>query len=142
MLSPREVERCKVVFGTFDKDRDGIISSSALDEVLRAVGLNPTAEEVADIKADVGRKGVSLNAFLYIVYRHSRYVDIEDEIVKVFQVFDTQRTGTLPVDQVRKILAGARKPFTTSEIEDVLSHAEIVDGLVDYMELISSILAV
>jgi calmodulin len=128
------------VFSTFDKDKAGIIAVSVLEESLRAVGLNPTPEELADIKADVGRKGISLNAFLYIVYRHSRYVDVEDEIVRVFRVFDPQRTGRIPVDQVRKILAGARKPFTPSEIEDVLAHAEVLEGTVDYAELVSNIL--
>jgi calmodulin len=141
MLSPKLLERCRVAFDAFDKDRDGILATEDLEESLRAVGMSPTAAEIADIKGDVGSKGVTLNAFMYIVYRHSRYVDIEDEVVRVFQAFDKEHTGRLPVAQVRKMLAGAPRPFTAAEIDDVLSHADTSDGVVDYADLVANILA-
>jgi calmodulin len=141
MLSPKQRERGGVVFEAFDKDKDGILATADLEDALRAMGLNPTADEMADIREDAGSRGLSLNAFLYVLYRHSRYVDIEDEIVRIFQAFDKERTGRLPVAEVRRILAGAPRPFTKPEIDAVLSHAETADGVVDYADLVATILA-
>jgi Ca2+-binding EF-hand superfamily protein len=93
------------------------------------------------MRLDVGRKPISFNAFLYIVYRHSRHADVEDELMKVFRLFDRDRTGRLPADTIREVLTRCEKPFTPAQISDILSCAGAQDGLVDYQEMVKAVLA-
>jgi Ca2+-binding EF-hand superfamily protein len=141
MLTSNDFARFKLVFEGFDEDKDGFIAFPVLEEALRSLGLNPTAEELEDMQLEVGRRPISFNVFLYIAFRHSRHVDVEDEVIKIFRLFDRGRTGRLPAQKVKEILRRYEKPFTPAQISDVLSQADVQDGLVDYENMVRAVLA-
>jgi calmodulin len=142
MFAGNNIDRLKGVFDSFDRDSDGFFGFSVLEDALRSIGLNPTPEELEDIRLDVRGKPISFNAFLYIVYRHARHVDVEGELIKVFRLFDRDRTGRLPADKIREVLTRCEKPFTSAQISDILSHGDVQDGLVDYENMVRAVLAV
>ena len=141
IVTAEQLEKLHNAFDAFDEDCDGFIDAAMLVKALRAVGFNPTPEEVEDMQEDVDGKPLNFSTFLYIVYHHSRYVDVEQELVNAFRVFDKEKKGRLPVGTVRAILQNTRKPFTESQIDDILDHANVKNGFVDYADMVKVILS-
>lgn len=48
-LTPEQEASVKEIFNIFDKDRNGSISTSELENVLKALGKNPTQADIDDI---------------------------------------------------------------------------------------------
>jgi calmodulin len=48
-LTPEQDAQIKEIFNIFDKDRNGCISTSELENVLKALGKNPTQADVDEI---------------------------------------------------------------------------------------------
>lgn len=139
-LTSEQLERLQNAFDLFDEDCDNKIDCSFLEPALRAIGFNPRPEEVEDMIADAGNKPISFNAFLYIVSRHSRCVHPEDELIDAFRVFDREKTGYIPVSQIKTILTSINHPFTEDQIDELLEHLDTQKGNVDYKALVNLIL--
>ena len=140
LITVEELEKLHNAFDAFDEDNDGRIDFEILETVLRAVGFNPTPEDVEDMIEDVQRRPVSFAQFLYIVYRHSRAINVEEELISAFTVFDKNKGGTLPVLTVRSILENTRQPFTADQIDDLLEQVEVKNDEVNYTQLVRAIL--
>lgn len=134
------IEKLRNAFDAFDEDGDGVLDITGMINALRALGLNPTSDELRDMKADLSGSPVPFTTFLYIAYHHSRYVDVEGDLVNAFRVFDKEKTGRLPVKTIRDILQSIKKPFNDTQIDDILKHCDVSNGMVDYAELVNVIL--
>ncbi|KAK8882115.1 Calmodulin-like protein 4 [Tritrichomonas musculus] len=135
-----KLEKMHSVFDAYDDDNDGRIDYDKLETLIRAVGFNPTPEEVEDMILDVQKRPFTFCQYLYIVYRHSRAVCVEEELVTAFEVFDRNKSGRLPVATVRSILENTRQPFSSDQIDDLLDHVDIQNDEVDYTTLVHAIL--
>ena len=49
-LTPEQMAEFREAFSVFDKDGDGTISEKELGTVMRALGLNPTEDELTQVK--------------------------------------------------------------------------------------------
>lgn len=135
-----KLEKLHSVFDAYDEDNDGKIDYEKLETLIRAVGYNPTPEEVDDMILDVQKRPFTFCQYLYIVYRHSRAANVEEELVTAFKVFDRNSSGRLPVATVRSILENTRQPFSSDQIDDLLEQADIQNDEVDYTMLVHAIL--
>ena len=139
-LSKEYINHLHDAFELFDEDGDDYLESNMIESALRYVGLNPSIEEIRDILSDINCCPISFGAFLYIVFHHSRNSDVEDELCVALQVFDTDSTGFLPVDQIKKIMKSLKRPFTDRQLDDVLSRLRSRNGNVKYREFIQMLL--
>lgn len=135
-----KLEMLHSVFDAYDEDNDGKIDYEKMETLIRAVGYNPTPEEVDDMILDVQRRPFSFCQFLYIVYRHSRAASVEDDLVTAFKVFDRNKSGRLPVATIRSILENTRQPFSSDQIDDLLEQVDVQNDEVDYTMLAHAIL--
>ena len=140
IITSEQLEKLHNAFNAFDEDDDGKVECESLEKLIRSVGFNPSAEEVEDMAADLKGRPFSFNAFLYIIFRHSRCVNVEEDLIRAFRVFDKTKCGRLPVSTVRSILENTRQPFTKEQIEDILDHSHVKNDLVDYAVLVRAIL--
>ena len=140
IITSEQLEKLHNAFDAFDEDNDGKIQCDVFEKLIRSVGFNPSAEEVQDMIEDLNGSPFTFNSFLYIVFRHSRCVDVEEDLVRAFRVFDKTKTGRLPVETVRTILKNTRQPFNEDQINDILDHADVKNDLVDYANLVRAIL--
>ena len=125
LFSPEVRENFKNAFDAFDDDRDDLVSTDEIGKLLRAVGFNPLPEEVEDMIEDINAPTFDYNSFMYIVSRHAREVDPEQELVDSFRVFDKDGTGKLKTEIIRKILRSLKQPFTEDQINELLGQASI-----------------
>lgn len=140
IITSEQLEKLHNAFDAFDEDNDGKIQCDVFEKLIRSVGFNPSAEEVHDMIEDLNGSPFTFNSFLYIVFRHSRCVDVEEDLVRAFRVFDKTKTGRLPVETIRTILKNTRQPFNEDQINDILDHADVKNDLVDYANLVRAIL--
>ena len=134
LFTADQYQNIKSVFQSYDENHDGILTSDEFEQAFRTLGMNPSPEEVSDMLDDANGD-LSFDAFIYLLYYHSRSANVTEELIDSFQVFDKDGKGTLPIETVKKILKSVRKPFTDEQIDDVLSKLQIEQGNVNYEEL-------
>lgn len=128
-------------FNDFDDDNDGEIEVQKIESALRAYGLNPTIDEVSDILEDMNRSNtINMNTFAYIVYHLSRCSDVEKELIDAFRLFDKNATGKIPKSMVKQILTNIKRPFTDSQIDEVLNKLQDDKENIDYTSLAKELL--
>lgn len=138
-LTPEQIEKLRKAFSQFADGENGGLTAESIEKALRAAGCNPTPEEVTDIQDDIEDEA-DFNTFAYIYYRHSRCVNVEEELIESFEIFDKDGTGYLTVDKIRNILSNVRTPFTEEQIDDLLDKVTIQDNKVKYTELVKAMI--
>lgn len=140
VISLELLNDCKLAFDKFDEDNDGYLEARLIERGIRALGFNPTHDEIIDILSDIGNKMISFEAFLYIVYKHARNSDTIGELEDALRVFDSENTGCLYVETLKRLFKSVRKPFTDAQIDEILSEMVIDKEMVNYREFIRKLL--
>ena len=140
VLSVQLLDDAKNAFDVFDDNRDGYIESHLIERALRAMGLNPTSDEMVDILRDVDNRMISYFSFVYIIYRHSRNVDTAGELVDALRILDKDSSGRIYVEDLIRLCKSIRRPFTDAQIKAVLDDSDVVKGKVDYADFVQKLL--
>ena len=145
VFAPEDKENFKNAFDAFDEDRDDLVETSEIGKLLRAVGFNPMPDEVSDMMEDINAPKFDFKTFMYIVYRHARECDPEQELVDAFKVFDKDGSGKIEVKTIKTILKNLKQPFTDDQINELLAQAQsqkIIDknNSVKYSEFVKVML--
>ena len=81
----------------------------------------------------VGSGTVDFPEFLNMMARKMESFDSEDEVREAFRVFDYNRTGFIPVEEMKFVLEHINSQMTAQEIADLLTQTDIDgDGLINY----------
>ena len=143
VFAKEDKENFKNAFDAFDEDRDDLVETSEIGKLLRAVGFNPMPEEVQDMMEDIDAPKFDFKTFMYIVYRHARECDPDQELIDAFKVFDKDGSGKINVNTIREILKNLKQPFTDDQINELLAQAQnIIDknNNVKYSEFVKVML--
>lgn len=133
IMTPEKIKEIKSYFQDFDDDEDGEIEVQCVESALRSYGLNPTAEQMQDILADVSHSNaVNFNTFCYIVYRLSRLFTVEENLIRAFKLLDKDCTGKIPLNVFVKSLGSMKQPLTEDQKKEVLAKLPVDNGFVDY----------
>ncbi|CCC69925.1 hypothetical protein NCAS_0D03440 [Naumovozyma castellii] len=137
----------KDIFTLFDKKGQGAISKELFGDYLRAIGYNPTNQQVSDILESAGvDSNLSLNEITKIVEDNQKELDATtqgkvEDFVKAFQVFDKENTGKVSVGDIRYMLTGLGEKLTDEEVDELLKGVEIDgEGQIDYKKFIEDVL--
>ncbi|GHJ87506.1 hypothetical protein NliqN6_3908 [Naganishia liquefaciens] len=139
---PSEQDEYRQAFALFDKRGQGRIPKEVLGELLRSLGQNPTEREVGELGARVGAT-FDYNEFYQILNRPDgwRPAGTEDEFVKGFQVFDKEGRGKIGAGELRYVLTQLGEKMTDEEVDELLKGFPVVDGQIDYVQFVRSILS-
>lgn len=105
-LSSSEVERCTQLFQSFDIDRSGKLSGSELQAGLLQLGVNEDAiAHIADT-LDVNSNGlIDYTEFVACLLQTQGQL-IENVMLHAFNVFDTNASGTITLDELGTMMGG------------------------------------
>jgi calmodulin len=134
----------KDAFEMFDKNKDGVITTKELANIMRSLNQDPTEEELNEMieEVDLDKNGeVDFEEFITLMNRRSRETDIEEDVLNAFKVFDKDGNGLISVTELRHIMMTLGDQLTEEEIDDMLKEADNDgDGYINYEEFIKNML--
>ena len=143
LITPELYENVLEAFSAFINEDEDIKTANLdvdkLEPALRYLGLNPSKEDIEDMKEDVQGK-IPFETFLFLVYYHQRAINVENDLIEAFSIKDYKNTGTLPIDLIKQILRNLDTPFSEEQINSILQKTKKRNNQVDYTNLVENIL--
>jgi len=140
-LTPEQLAEFREAFSVFDKDGDGTISEKELGTVMRALGLNPTDDELTQMVKEVdidGNGEVDFEEFCTMMVRRMEDTDGDEEILEAFQVIDRDGDGFITESDLKDLLANLGDKVTEEEISDMIKEVDLDgDGKVSFVEFLA-----
>ena len=123
-----------------DKDSSGTISTVELLHVLRAMGQNPSEEELNGIIMEIDIDGsgtIDFEEFVSLMKDKALQVDVDSDIREAFRMFDRNKDGYIDMAELKKMFALVGGLFSREEMEDFMNEADKDgNGKIDYEEFI------
>ncbi|XP_014811567.1 PREDICTED: caltractin-like [Calidris pugnax] len=117
-------------FELFDRDRSGLMDVSDLKITVKALGCELRKEEVKRIISEFSeeRPGkLNFRSFLQVMTQKMAEPFLEEEVVKVFKVFDCDDTGKISFENLKVIAGEVGEEITDEELQEMIDEAD-VDG--------------
>jgi len=136
----------KEAFDEFDKDGSGAISAQELLGVMRAMGQNPTEDEVLNLmlEADLDGNGtIEFPEFLELMKEKYGSDDQESDLREAFKIFDRDRDGFIDMNELKKVSMMLGTLLDPQEIDELMEEADVDgNGKLDYAEFVKMLLRV
>ena len=97
-------------FNMFDKDLNGSIEAKEFGDVMRALGHNPTDDELAEMVAGIDADGngeIDFDEFLAMMLKQIENGDGRDadaEMMAAFKMFDIDGGGTISKSELKQTM--------------------------------------
>eukprot|EP00923_Selenidium_pygospionis_P001745 GHVN01002540.1.p2 GENE.GHVN01002540.1~~GHVN01002540.1.p2 ORF type:complete len:153 (+),score=22.74 GHVN01002540.1:116-574(+) len=142
-LTEQEIENGKAIFEALDQDNDGKISTGDLKQGLSNVGLELTDDEAETVigMADADGSGsVTWEEFLKVLQNRPIKKRIYAALKKLFETFDTDNSGFITPDDLKKLIAeaGFSDQVTDEEINELVARVDTTgDGKISFEEFLA-----
>jgi Ca2+-binding EF-hand superfamily protein len=113
-------------FNMFDTDGSGKIQANELRVALRALGFEPTKDELRKMITDVDKKGDGLldfPQFMEAIVKKISEPDTEDEIHKSFHLFDQNGDGFIDIDDLKYVADLIGETMSQEELQEMIKEA-------------------
>ena len=140
VLTEARIAELKEAFSLFDEEADGKIQISELGVILRALGLNPTPEELSDLHqlydAD-GSGSLDFPEFLHLIANYQSEDNVAEELKKLFALLDTNKSGTVELAELCQVLSCVGECMESEELLELLREADTDgNGVINYDEFV------
>jgi calmodulin len=111
-------------FNLFDRDRDGLVNTNQIGDLLRSIGFMVTQEQVQQIAEGVKKNVIELNDFKGLTNSVKAPLCPEQEMVDYFRVFDKNGDGTVQANELRHVMTSLGEKFTDQELDELITEAD------------------
>uniref|UniRef100_A0A7S4Q1H4 EF-hand domain-containing protein n=1 Tax=Alexandrium monilatum TaxID=311494 RepID=A0A7S4Q1H4_9DINO len=137
-LTQQQKNEIKAAFDLFDTDGSGDIDAKELHVAMRTLGFEASKDEIEKMIADVDDDGsgeIEFEEFLKMMTIKMLNQDPKEEMTKIFNFFDEEKTGTITFQNLRKVATDAGIQLTDSQIQSMIDEADRdADGKVNQEE--------
>ena len=141
----KKLEECKEVFDLIDKDKDGLITTNELGDIMKALGANPTKEELQQIINEVDREGsgkIEFKEFFDVFSKRMNDPDTENVLIEAFKIFDKDGNGVISSKELRNVMQVLGESLSEEECEEMIKEADIDgDGYINYDEFVNFVMS-
>ncbi|XP_002740446.1 dynein regulatory complex protein 8-like [Saccoglossus kowalevskii] len=133
-------------FDIFDHESNKTVDVREVGTIIRSLGCCPTEGELHDLLAEMEEEEptgyIRYDRFLPImtnVLMERKFKPSpEDQILKAFEVLDSEKKGHLTIEEITKYMTEEGEPFTQEELEEMSSAAVDPDkGVILYRDYAS-----
>ncbi|KAH0795196.1 centrin [Histomonas meleagridis] len=139
-LSEEQRQEIREAFDLFDTDGSGSIDAKELKVAMKALGFDPTKEEIRRMINDVDTErtgSISFAQFLQMMTKKMQERNPEDEIRKAFRLFDDDNTGKITFKNLKRVSIELGENLTDEELREMIQEADRDgDGEVSYEEFV------
>eukprot|EP00092_Neocalanus_flemingeri_P018116 GFUD01019606.1.p1 GENE.GFUD01019606.1~~GFUD01019606.1.p1 ORF type:complete len:152 (+),score=55.23 GFUD01019606.1:41-496(+) len=134
----------KEAFDEFDTDGSGTISPEELLGVLRAMGQNPTEDELLNLVMEVdidGNGTIEFEEFLSMMKKSASEQDEEADLREAFKIFDRDKDGFISMKELKKVASMLGTMLSKEELDEFMAQADSDgNGKLDYDEFVKMLL--
>jgi myosin light chain 6 len=140
-----DIEDYREAFMLFDTKGDGSIGSEDIGNILRALGTNPTNEDVNKIITEIdpsGDKRISFEEFIPLLNAQSKKKmgGSFEHFVEAFRIFDRDNNAMVSAAEIRHLLSSLGEKLTSEEVDTLVSGMEDTAGMINYEEFVRQII--
>ncbi|XP_028006118.2 centrin-4 [Eptesicus fuscus] len=126
-LNETQKREIKEAFDLFDIDGSGTIDVKELKIAMRALGFEPKKEEVKKLIAEIDKERtgtISFEDFFAIMSVKMSEKDEKEELLKAFKLFDDDATGTITLNNIKRVAKELGETLTDDELQEMLDEAD------------------
>merc|ERR1712176_1209874 len=135
----------KEAFDAFDKDGSGAISAEELLGVMRAMGQNPTEDELLNLVLEVdvdGNGTIEFDEFISMMKKKASEIEEEADLKEAFKIFDRDKDGFISMKELKKVCSMLSTMLTKAELDQFMAEADKDgNGKLDYDEFCKMLLS-
>ena len=145
------VREFKGIFEFFGVNGDTPIKKNQIEMVMRALGQNPSKDDMENIYDIIENDTISLGHepdinfpyFLSLMAENMLDEDSEQKVVQAFNVFDKDGSCSISSDEFRKIIQNLGEKLSSNEVEEIVKMSDIDgDGDIDFNEFVKMMMAI
>jgi len=139
-----QIAEFQEVFTLFDTVGDGMIPTTQVGEVLRALNTNPTEAEVKRLVQDQKADGrISFETFLPILQAVSskKLTDTVEDFIEGLRHFDKDGNGCISSAELRHLLSNLGEKMNEEDVENLIHGQEDSSGNINYEQFVRMVLA-
>ena len=142
-LTDEQENEVREAFALADKNGTGTIQTKEVGMVVRALGMNPSDEELQEMIQGRGDcVKITYNDFVDMVGDRMNEVENEDEIREAFAVFDRDGQGFIRAAELRHMMTNLGEKLSDQEVDDMIREAGIDnDGQFRYQEFVDRMIS-
>lgn len=115
-------------FNLFDHAGSGKLKISTLDQLVRACGLTPSDAQISQFKKEIDTSETGeydFNQLYALILEHKTdAVKTPDDVLKAFQVFDRENTGTISTSDLKSHMANLGERLNDNEVVQLIKDAD------------------
>ena len=114
-------------FSLFDTDASGSIDLKELKAAMKALGFDISKEEIKKMlsNVDLNSNGeVEFEEFVRMMTGRMSERDSEEEILKVFALFDEEQTGFITYKSLKRVCEELNENLTAEEMQEMIYEAD------------------
>jgi calmodulin len=144
-VDPRTLEQWREAFSCYAEPHlapgQGSITTRDLGQLMRALGKNPTEDELSKLfkRVDPQQEGaIKFDTFCQCMMEPTKNPESENEILEAFRAFDYQNSGTIQSSEFQTVMRNYGEALSDEEVDDILKVAascEVGPGVIDYRRL-------
>jgi len=126
-VTEEQMQEIREAFELFDADGSGKVDVRELKIAMRALGFNVKKAEVREMVAELGKDEhdtVDYDEFVKLMSRKMATRDTREEILKVFQLFDDDRSGRISFANLKRVVGMVGERMTDEEIQEMIDEAD------------------
>ena len=130
-------------FAKVDIDKDGLINTDELRQVLHSLGQNPTDADLQDLAyaMDTDESGkIDLPEFLHMMAKRISDTNLEEDILEAFKVFDRDGNGFITAKELKLVMSNLGESLSEEEVEAMIIEVDMDgDGRINYAEFFNMV---
>ena len=111
----------------FDTDGSGTIDAKELKVAMRALGFEPSKEEIRKLISQIDKDkdgNVDFSEFLTMMTMKMGERDSKEEMVKAFRLFDDDESGKISFRNLKRVAMELGESITDEELQEMIDEAD------------------